>query len=527
LLVGALAACGDDVDSNIRISKVSLSKSALELVVGHSETLRATVEPEEATYKELRWESNNPAVARVDNTGRVSAFAVGTAVVSVISLQDGSKMATCTVTVVDRPKENGPNNHPDDPNNNPDDDPANKPVEIVPVIRSFEPAEAGFDKLLTIHGENFGADASANKVTLNGVTANIRTATPDKIVVEVPKDKLSTGPVRVIANGKTVVSDRPFKYVLTATNLSTFVGEVHSSLFREPYGITIDAAGNLYVADSYNHRIQRITPQGVVSTFAGSGTQGHLNGTGTAAQFNYPNGITIDTEGNLYVADTFNHRIRKITPQAVVSTVAGSGTFGHLDNTGTAAQFQSPLGIAIDATGNLYVTDSEGHRIRKITPQGVVSTFAGSGSQGSANGTGTAAQFNWPRGIAIDKDGNLYVTDAENRRIRKITPQGVVTTFAGSTRGYVDATGTTAQFYFPAGIAIDADGNLYVTDVNYQLAACVTNLVRKITPQGAVSTIAGGGSSEFCFPADITIDKEGNLFVTDLEHNRIRKILME
>ena len=199
-----------------------------------------------------------------------------------------------------------------------------------------------------------------------------------------------------------------------------------------------------------------------VSTFAGS-SWGYADGQGTAAQLSSPNGLTIDSVGNFYVADTFNNRIRKITPSGLVSTFAGSSA-GFLDGQGTAAQFYRPSGVAIDSSGNLYVADTFNNRIRKITSSGLVSTFAGSGTAAYLDGQGTAAQFYRPSGVAVDSGDNVYVADRVNHKIRKITPDGLVSTFAGSSPGSLDGQGTAARFYNPYGVAIDSGGNLYVAD---------------------------------------------------------------
>ena len=212
---------------------------------------------------------------------------------------------------------------------------------------------------------------------------------------------------------------------------------------------------------------------------------------------------------------------------ATVSTLAGSGSYGYSDGIGFAARFDEPFDVAIDKAGNLYVADADNHRIRKVTPKGEVSTLAGSGNSGHADGVGGAAQFDSPRGITIDAAGNLYVVDTGNARIRRITPKGEVSTLAGSTRGFADGVGITAQFGYPLGIAIDAAGNLYVED---------TGNIRKVTPKGEVSTLAGsayahadGTGCDERRPASfgIAIDAAGHIYVTDTGNHRIRKIVIK
>jgi len=235
------------------------------------------------------------------------------------------------------------------------------------------------------------------------------------------------------------------------------------------------------VTDADNNRIRKITPADriedrVVSTFAGSDTEGSGNGTGTAAQFNHPFGVAVDSSGNVFVGDLDNHRIRRITPAGVVSTLAGTGIRGHADGIGNTAQFNDPLGVAVDSSGNVYVADYSNNRIRKITPGGMVSTLAGSGTEGYVDDTGSTAQFKSPTGVAVDSSGNVYVTDFSNHRIRKITPAGVVSTFAGTgTRAHADGTANKAQFNYPSGVAMDSRGNVYVADAR-------NNRIRKITP---------------------------------------------
>ena len=193
--------------------------------------------------------------------------------------------------------------------------------------------------------------------------------------------------------------------------------------FYSPRGVAVDLSGNVYVADFGNHRIRKIdTTTREVTTFAGS-TEGYKDAIGTEAQFDFPSGVAVDSSGNLYVADYSNHRIRKIIISTrVVSTFAGSDALGYHDATGTAAEFRFPYGVAVDSSGNLYVADHSDHRIRKITPEREVSTIAGSGTAGynAVPATGTAAQFNLPYGVAVDSSGILYVADHNNHRIRKI-----------------------------------------------------------------------------------------------------------
>jgi sugar lactone lactonase YvrE len=244
--------------------------------------------------------------------------------------------------------------------------------------------------------------------------------------------------------------------------------------FQNPEGVAVDSNGNVYVADYGNHRIRKISPAGVVTTLAG-GTNGYADGTGTAAQFSNPCDVAVDSAGYVYVGEMNSHRVRKISPAGVVTTLAG-GTNGYADGTGTAARFTIPYGVAVDGAGNVYVGDQNNNRIRKISPAGVVTTLAGSGTAGSADGTGTAAQFRSPRGVAVDIAGCVYVADNENNRIRKISRAGVVTTLAGSgTAGSADGTGTAAQFSGPFAVTVDKSGNVYVADTG-------NGKIRKITP---------------------------------------------
>jgi hypothetical protein len=314
--------------------------------------------------------------------------------------------------------------------------------------------------------------------------------------------------------------------------------------FKWPYGVAVDGSGNVYVADTGNNRIRKITPSGNVTTLAGSGGRGYADGQGTEAIFHSPFGdLAVDGSGNVYVADTNNNRIRKITPSGDVTTLAGSGRnsfngdtaviegSSYADGQGTAASFKWPYGVAVDGVGNVYVADTGNHRIRKITPGGNVTTLAGSGSLGYADGQGTSASFYEPTGVAVDGSGKVYVADKGNARIRKITPSGDVTTLAGSgSRGYGEGQGTAASFSYPYGVAVDGSGNVYVADNGNQR-------IRKITPSGNVTTLAGSGSfgstdgpgtaASFSNSTGVAVDGSGNVYVADMFNQRIRKILFD
>lgn len=294
-----------------------------------------------------------------------------------------------------------------------------------------------------------------------------------------------------------------------------------AALFNRPTAVATDAAGNIYVADSYNSVIRKITPAGVTTTFAGTGTFGYTDGAADKAQFYVPSGLVIDAAGNIFVADLGNNLIRKITHAGVVSTFAGNGSSGASDGTGTAATFSGPAGIVMDADGNFYVTDSNNNLIRKITPAGVVTTVAGNRTGSYANGIGTAAFFNKPTGIAIDAVGNLYVAEAANNAIRKIAKDYTVTTFAGG----VDT--AALKLGSPQDLRIDANNNLYVTDGNGRVLKINKDKIFSVVAgKAATGTTDGDGSTAlFNGPKGIALDAQGNIIIADYNNNRIRKVV--
>ena len=254
----------------------------------------------------------------------------------------------------------------------------------------------------------------------------------------------------------------------------------------------------MYVADSGNQRIRKLTSAGVVSTLAGSGTAGFAEGSGTVARFNLPVSVAVDGAGNVYVADYYNHRIRKVTSSGVVSTLAGSGTAGYAEGTGAAASFNAVAGVAVDGGGTVYVGDSGNNRVRQITSGGVVSTLAGSGVSGYVDGPGTAARFARPFGVAVNGAGEVYVADYGNHRVRKVASGGVVSTVAGSgTAGYVDGAALTARFNSPVGVAVDTSGNVYVGDYG-------NHRVRTTVPVSVLVQSGVTGASAVAVPFTLT-----------------------
>jgi trimeric autotransporter adhesin len=300
-----------------------------------------------------------------------------------------------------------------------------------------------------------------------------------------------------------------------------------------PQAITTDGAGNVYVADYGNNLIRKITPAGVMTTLAGSGAAAELDNTGAAAKFNGPDGIAYDGVANLYVSDAGGHVIRKIViATGVVTTYAGiAGSSGTTNGTLLTSKFNAPAGLSIDAAGNIYIADQGNNLIRMIAG-GTVSTLAGSGAVGAANGIGVAASFNAPNDLVADQSGNVFVADYLNNLIRKIVVStGAVGTFAGSTAGYTDATGLAAKFGNLSSIGIDASGNLLVADLGNQR-------IRLVTPGAVVTTIAGSGGAEtdgtgvlagFSNPGGIEVDNQGNCYITDfptVTTGTVRKMLL-
>jgi sugar lactone lactonase YvrE len=408
--------------------------------------------------------------------------------------------------------------------------------------------------------ESVAVDATGNVYVADYVNNTIRKITPLGVVSTLAgvagvagtaDGPVSTarfrGPIGVAVDnaGNVYVSEgKRIRKITAAGIVSTLAGSLSLDFgdgegtaagFDQAAGLAVDSAGNIYVADFRGDTIRKVTPSGTVTTLAGSyGRSGTVDGMGADARFHYPNGLAVDRSGNVYVADGYSHAIRKITPGGLVSTVAGlPETPGATDGVGNAARFNFPMGVAVDATDNVYVSDTWNHTIRKLAPDGTVTTVAGvAGSPGTADGTGSAARFDFPGPLAFDAAGNLYVPDGTTNTIRKITAGGVVTTFAGlpgyEKGGVGDGPAAEALFTRPAGVAVDPSGNVYVADT-------VNETVRKIMPNGVVTTLAGlprtygsadgaGSAARFYLPQGIAVDPAGNVFVADTDNATIRKI---
>ncbi len=350
-----------------------------------------------------------------------------------------------------------------------------------------------------------------------------------------------------------------FSDLRSKVNVSTFAGtgvqggsdgHVGSATFSHPSGVAVDNEGNLYVADYTGHRIRKVRGN-FVSTLAGSGAAGSANGVGVAASFNGPFGIAVNpVDGSIIVTEYWGHRVRRITPDGRVTTVAGTGVAGDAEGAGNVAQFRNPAGVVVDRSGGIYVAEASGHRIRKIKLTGAnpslpqsytVSTLAGSTSAapGFADGIGTGARFNGPFGLAISPDGAIYVADNGNRRIRRVSPTGEVVTIAGDgTSGVVDGSGDVARFSSPYGI-VWVNGALIVSESS----ACVLRQVRLKEPNVSevratswlVQTLAGssgtsgsadgsGVDARFNVPRLLAADASGNVYVADAYNHKVRRV---
>ena len=311
---------------------------------------------------------------------------------------------------------------------------------------------------------------------------------------------------------------------------------IHAPL-NLPFGIAIDSVGNVYIADKANNRVRKINEAGIITTIAGNGIGGYSGdgGWATAASIYDITGVAVDKYGSVYIADKSNQRIRKVDTIGIITTIAGTGIASYNgDNIiATTAQLNNPRGVAIDTKGNVYIADQANERIRKIDTQGIITTVIGNGTIGFSgdNGQATLAQLNNPYSLAIDRIGNIYVCDVDNQRIRKIDTTGIITSVAGNgTGGYSgdNEIATTAALNEPIGVATDTNGNIYIADG-------WNNRIRLVNNMGIINTIVGTGASGFAgdgnpailatlyLPYGIAISKTGSIYIADNGNNRIRK----
>ena len=304
-----------------------------------------------------------------------------------------------------------------------------------------------------------------------------------------------------------------------------------------PTSVAVDAGGNIFIADAFNVRIRKVTPGGIISTVAG-GQYGYSGdgGPATGAAVSLLTGVAVDANDNLFIADSDNNRIRKVTSTGIISTFVGNGLFRFAGDGGpaTSAALYYPRGVAMDLSGNLYIADSYNGRIRKVTPSGIISTVAGNGTGDNSGDGGPATQAGllYPSAVAVDASGNLFIADTDHNRVRKVTPAGIISTVAGN--GFIGYTGDggpaiSAGLYGPIGLATDGSGNLFIADNQ-------NNVIRKVTPDGIISTVAGNGSqgysgdggpalkAELNLPTGVAVDASGNLFIADTGNDRIRKV---
>ena len=300
-----------------------------------------------------------------------------------------------------------------------------------------------------------------------------------------------------------------------------------------PCGVALDASGNLYIADSYNFRIRKVDLNGIITTVAGSaaGYSGD-GGLATGADLRYPSGVAVDAAGNIYIADRGNNRIRRVDTNGIITTIAGNGSATYAGDGGLAtnASLNTPYGVAVDASGNLYIADYGNQRIREVTPAGIIATVAGTNIAGYSGdgGAATSADLHNPAGVDVDATGNLYIADYSNNRIRKVDIYGVITTVAGGGSGGDGDAATNASLSGPAGVALDAAGNLYVADTGH-------HKIREVDTNGNITTVAGNGSGNYAGdggaptnaslhgPRGVVSDTVGNLYIADALNNRIRK----
>ncbi len=387
---------------------------------------------------------------------------------------------------------------------------------------SYQPCTSGQPVIYSLHSGGHMWTASM-PITGNIVRFFKEQALPATLAASSPSGELST-------NGSVAGSGR--------AGFSGDGGSATDGQLFFPEGIAVDGSGGFFIADTGNLRVRKVNLQGTISTVAGTGGFG-FNPVTRASQANvfWPEGLAVDLQGNLFVADTFDRLVRMVTPEGIIRTVAGRETqdvsrisFSGDGGSATSAELSFPTGLAVNAAGNLFIADTENHRVREVGADGNITTIAGTGTAGHSGDGGAAveAQLNEPRGLALDRGGNLYIADAANHRVRKLAPNGMITTIAGTgLRGFSgdEAAATAAQLDRPLGLAVDSHDNLFIVDsLNFR--------VRRVAPDGTITTVFGAGAGDSgaalptprYYPAGIAIDRAGNLLIADAFNHRIWKV---
>jgi sugar lactone lactonase YvrE/predicted esterase len=390
-------------------------------------------------------------------------------------------------------------------------------VDWAPGATLYPPGPGGSPVVFALHngGHEWPRDATANIVRFFKEQALSEPPSPPVAAPDTAVGEAAAGTGRVGSSGDG--------------------GPAAAALLNFPTAVAANVAGGIVIVDTNNHRVRRIAPDGTMTNAAGNGFYGfNTKSTAKDAQFFFAEAVTTDPAGNLFIADTGNRRILLVSPDGSIRTMAGSRRsaletsrlgFGGDGGPATAAELSLPLGLAVDAAGALYIADSENHRVRKVGLDGNITTVAGDGVAGFGgdDGLATAAQLNTPWGLALDSAGNLYIADSANHRVRRLAPNGTITTVAGSGAAGFSGDGgkaTAAQLHTPAGLAVDRQGNLFIAD-------SFNRRIRKVTPDGTITTVVGEGSSapaSLLTPDGITIDSAGTLFIADPFAQRVWKV---
>ena len=372
-----------------------------------------------------------------------------------------------------------------------------------------------------------------------------RLATPTGVAVDSCGNLLiadsSDSRIRMLAAGSGIIT------TVAGGGMSGFSGDGGagtSARLTFPWGVAVDGGGNIFITDSSNDRIRRVAAgSGIITTVSGSGVSGFSGdgGPSTSARLSSPRAVAVDGGGNIFIADSSNDRIRRVAAgSGIITTVAGFGVIGLIGDggAGTSARLYAPRAVTVDAGGNLLIADTFNHRIRRVsTSTGVIATVAGNGTQGFSGdgGAGTSASLSFPHGVAVDVSGNVYVADYDNHRIRRVTSAGVITTVAGNgVFGFSGdgGAGTSASLSYPHGVAVDGGGNVFIADR-------ANNCIRRLAAgSGVITTVAGSGaygfrgdggpgtSANLCtwYPSGVAVDASGNIYIADTSNHRIRRL---